>query len=111
MAVAEEILNQPEGNRFINFTGSNTFVPEQNFLRMTLTRNKVGARWLKIALNDFGTYDLTFSKCRISINAEWLKLGIEVFDETAIVVKEVNGIYKDQLKETFKEITGLYTHF
>ena len=94
MKVAQTILNQLGGNRFIVITGSKQFVAGENFLRMRLSRNKSGANMLKITLNSLDTYDLEF---------------IKVAKNDFKTVKTVNGIYNDMLQEIFTSVTGLYT--
>jgi hypothetical protein len=59
---ASTILQQLGGNKFIDMTGSHTFVCDKNWLRMTLTKNKIGAKWLRITLNSMDTYDMEFIK-------------------------------------------------
>ena len=96
MKVAQTILNQLGGNRFIAMTGSKQFIAGENFLRMRLSRNKSCANMLKISLNSLDTYDL-----------EFLKVAKNNFK----TVKTVRGVYNDMLQDIFTSETGLYTKF
>ena len=94
MKVAQTILTQLGGNRFIAMTGSKQFIAGENFLRMRLSRNKSGANMLKINLNSLDTYDLEF---------------IKVTKNDFKIVKTIHGVYNDMLQEIFTSETGLYT--
>jgi len=94
MQVAQTILNQLGGQRFIIMTGSKNFIAKEKGLSMRLSRNKSGANYLNIELTPMDTYKLTFS-------------SIRNFNMT--VKKELNDIYFDQLQEMFTAVTGLYT--
>lgn len=88
------ILEQLGGNKFVVMTGSKNFIDCGNALSMHLTRNKIGAKFLKIELKGDDTYIMTFSKLK---------------NDSLVVLKEFNGIYNDQLQEIFTSVTGLYT--
>ena len=92
--VAQEILNQLGGNKFIAMTGSKNFGSDKNTLSMKLTRNASSANYLRITLNSMDTYDMEF---------------ISVRGASRKVKKTYNGIYGDQLQSLFTEATGLYT--
>jgi hypothetical protein len=92
--IAQTILQQLGGNKFIAMTGSHTFVKHENWLRMTLRRNVVGAKWLKITLNCNDLYDLEFLSERKGVVS---------------TKRLVEGVYFDQLQEVFTSVTGLYT--
>ena len=94
MKVAQTILTQLGGNRFIAMTGSKQFIAGENFLRMRLSRNKSGANMLKINLNSLDTYDLEF---------------IKVSKNDFKTIKTVHGVYNDMLQDIFTSETGLYT--
>ena len=94
MKVAQTILTQLGGNRFITMTGSKQFIAGENFLRMRLSRNKSGANMLKINLNSLDTYDLEF---------------IKVTKNDFKIVKTIHDVYNDMLQEIFTSETGLYT--
>lgn len=106
MTVAEIILQQLGGNRFIAMTGSYHFVGDRNSLTMTLRRNKSKANRLKITLTAMDDYTIEFFRqtdAHFTKNYEW-KEG------TRTTVKKLDGIYYDQLEEIFENVTGLVTH-
>lgn len=99
--VANEILSQLGGNRFITMTGSKYFIYGENkehepYLKMQLTRNKLKARYLIITLNRMDLYDMKFT------TVDKIK--------NMIILKEYNNVYNDILQSVFTEATGLYTH-
>lgn len=91
--VAKTILEQLGGNRFLALTGSHSLVGGNNFLQMKLRRNATRANSLKITLNSMDTYDVVFAT--VSVRG-WK------------VLKEIKGVYCDQLMDIFEEVTGLY---
>lgn len=95
MQVAQTILNQLGGNKFIVMTGSKNFVASENYLRMNLTKNKAKAKWLKITLNGKDLYDMHFftadKECNITTKVKF------------------EDVYFDQLQSLFIKATGLYT--
>lgn len=93
LTVANEILRQLGGNRFIAMTGAKDFAGTVNSLRFRIPRSK-GINIIKIELNSMDEYDLTFSY---------------VHGAKATLVEEITGIYNDQLQEIFTRQTGLYT--
>jgi hypothetical protein len=91
--VANEILNQLGGSRFIAMTGAYNFVTDGKDLTMKLRTNQAKATHLKIELDDMDTYPMTFYACRKEIK----------------VVKEVKGVYNDMLQKIFTNVTGYET--
>lgn len=96
MQIAQTILNQLGGNKFIVMTGSKNFVAGENYLRMKLTRNKIKAQYLTITLNSMDTYDMCFFSVDKELNRT-TKASIE-------------DVYCDMLQDIFTQHTGLYTH-
>jgi hypothetical protein len=96
MEVAQTILAQLGGNKFIAMTGSKNFGAGENYLSMKLTRNKIQAQYLTISLNSMDTYDMTFFSVDKQFNRK-TKASIE-------------GVYCDMLQDIFTQYTGLYTH-
>ena len=96
MEVANEILRQLGGNKFLAMTGSKELVGGKNMLAMKLTRNAVKAQRLRITLEADDTYTMLF----FSINK----------DLDLVPKAEVKGVYCDMLQGVFTEKTGLYTH-
>jgi hypothetical protein len=97
LLVAKTILQQLGGNQFIAMTGSHNFVYGNNQLVMTLSKNKLNAKYLKITLTPLDTYTMEF----FSIDNKTLETKS---------IKEIPMVYHDQLQEIFTEYTGLFTH-
>ena len=93
--IAQTILMQLGGRRFVAFTGSKQLTDMGNGLRMNLARNKTSANRLDI-IYDGGAdlYNLRFYR--------------KTFSKKTF---EVKGIYFDRLQSLFTEVTGLRTHF
>lgn len=92
--VAQTILNQLGGRRFVMMTGSKNFISDGNTLSMKLTRNASKANYLRITLTGSDDYNMEFISARgSSINTK----------------AEFNGVYADQLQSIFTSATGLYT--
>ena len=90
---ATQILEQLGGKRFIAMTGSKNFCDMGDGLKMTLTSNKLKAKYLYIQLiND--TYTMTFAKI---VKWEW------------VVISESVGIYAEMLQSEFTRQTGMFT--
>jgi hypothetical protein len=96
--VAETILNQLGGNKFIVMTGSKNFLNLGNGLRMKLTRNKSKAQFLKIELTGSDLYNMTLFSARSTEN-----------DIILTTKEKVEGVYFDQMNRIFEQVTGLYT--
>lgn len=110
--VHEIILQQLGGRKFIVMTGSKNFLygKENNFLSMHLTRNKMGAQYLKIILTPMDVYRMEFSKTvkkYETIPGTNKKFCV---DEKLVIIKTIEPVYDDMLQEIFTQETGLYTH-
>ena len=94
--VAQTILQQLGGRRFIVMTGAKHFFVDGDALRFRLPSNfaKRCINAVRITLTAADTYDLVFSNVR----------GL---DSTEIAT--VTGIYADQLRDVFRSETGLDT--
>lgn len=112
MEVAQTILNQLGGNRFILFTGSKDLIALDGGLRMALARNGSRANRLDVTLNGDDTYTMRFYRHTnggLTVNR---RKGTAEFKEPKDTdVRVFEHIYCDQLQELFTEATGLYTHF
>ena len=112
MKVANIILQQLGGNRFIAMTGASHFVSDGNTLRMNLPRNASKANRLYITLAADDTYTMRFFYYRAGgwrVNHKTMTVT-----ETKTVERDVykiEGVYFDQLQSIFTKQTGLYTHF
>lgn len=94
LIIANEILRQMGGNRFLVMTGTKVQYGEENSITFKLTKNKLKAKWLKITLNSMDLYDLEFKS---------------LIKDELVTLKEYNNIYSESLQSIFTEATGLYT--
>ena len=107
MRIAETILEQLGGNKFVVMTGAKNFISDGNTLRMTLPKNMSKANRLYITLDADDTYTMRFFKFTAG------RLNKKTFEFTEDKVKEirtVNGVYCDMLQDICTETTGMYTH-
>ena len=97
MRVAQIILQQLGGNRFVIMTGAKNLVSGENYLQFgiasTMTKNKCNI--VKIELTPDDTYTVTFYNLR-GANLK--------------VITEHNDVYYDQLVKLFETQTGLFTY-
>ncbi len=100
-SVAQTVLSQLGGNRFITMTGANQFVAiEAPGLQFDLGKSrgfaKQGICRIQVRLDPSDTYTvLAFAK----------KRGQLEYTE----VSRQSGVYCDMLEDVFTDITGLYT--
>ena len=96
MQVAEEILEQLGGNKFIAMTGAKNLSSSSHddFLMFNIMRNDYSINKVKITLNSSDTYDLEFFKIK---------------NMQAITIKSFSGVYNTDLRSTFERATGLAT--
>lgn len=94
--IAKTILKQLGGNKFLAMTGAKNLMDHKNGLSFripgTMSKNKIN--YVKIVLNSLDTYDLEFGR---------------IFKLDYTIVKYVNDVYVDQLREIFTDVTGLDT--
>ena len=108
MTIAETILDQLGGGRFVVMTGSKNFIDAGNTLKMNLAKNASKANRLEISLNGKDLYNMRFYRYtapRYSTRGGQFK----TYPEKITEVKSFNDIYCDQLQELFTEVTGMYT--
>lgn len=106
--IANTILNQLGGGRFIIMTGSKDFMAIENGLKMSLAKNESKANRLEITLNGADLYDMTFYRYtpwRFSTRGG----KFTEYPEKITIIKEYKNCYFDQLQELFTNVTGLYT--
>ena len=98
--VANTILNQLGGNKFIMMTGAKQFFCDDNSLGFKIGKNAAGVNYVKITLNAMDTYDMVLE--RVSF--------IKKTGETKRkVIGSHEGIYDDMLQACFTNTTGMYT--
>ena len=106
MTVANTILSQMGGSRFIAMTGSNNFISDGNTLRMSLTKNRNRVNRLWITLNDDDTYTMRFFNYRAPrFNSKTGTFSDEKISRETVI----SGVYCDMLQDIFTRITGMYT--
>lgn len=89
--VAQTILNQLGGNRFIAMTGARNFVAGPTTLRFSVPKGLN----VVVTLEPSDTYTVDFYRVR---GAKCMSLA------------QSRDVYADQLQAVFTEHTGLYTH-
>ena len=94
MTVAQTILDQLGGNKFIAMTGSKNFLSGEKYLSMKLAKNQSGATQLRIELEATDTYKMEFLRCT--------KKGC-----STIIICDF--VYCDELQSWFTAVTGLNT--
>jgi hypothetical protein len=109
-AIAEQI----GGNKFLVMTGSKFQYYGYDklgyvYLMIKLTRNQSKAQYLKIQLNGLDLYDLTFSRIKKTLTPLAKELGIKIYNEETVIIKEYKDVYADMLQDIFTSVTGLYT--
>lgn len=94
VTVAKTILAQLGGQRFLAMTGAKFLLAHASALSFQLPSHfaKNGINRVRIDLTPQDLYDVTFSRVR----------GIKIFYQS-----KVEGLYCDQLREVFTEVTGL----
>lgn len=106
-SVAETILQQLGGNRFIVMTGAKNFLSDGNTLRMQLPRNRSRANRLFITLDEGSdTYKMRFFRYSAPrFNTKTCTFTSEKVEE----VDFVEGVYADALCDIFTAVTGFAT--
>ena len=108
------IAEQIGGNKFLATTGSKfqyygydelSYV----YLMIKLSRNQSKAQYLKIQLNSNDFYNLTFSRIKKTQNPEYKALGIKIYDEEIVIIKEYKDVDAERLQDMFTWVTGLLT--
>lgn len=92
--VAETILAQLGGVRFIAMTGAKNLVGGERYLSLKLGRNASSITHMTITLRGDDTYDVLFQRVR----------GVKVTE-----VSKHEGVYVDMLADVIYNATGLLT--
>lgn len=109
--IAETILQQLGGNKFVVMTGAKNFVALENGIKFNIGRNASKANTVKITVNGLDLYDIEFIKFtpyKITVNHK--TCTVTTREEKTEVIKTYNDCYCDMLQELFTEVTGMYTH-
>ena len=127
--IANTILSQFGGHKFVVMTGAKNMVAIENGIRFNIGQNGSKANMVKVILNGDDTYTMQFIKQGREVNEYTILmryankgLSEQEFNETVSkaiekakknaepkTLKEYNGIYFDQLQSLFTEYTKLYT--
>jgi hypothetical protein len=91
-AIAQTILAQIGGGKFVAMTGAKNLVAGQDYLSFRIPRSMDGVNYVKIKLTLMDMYDMEFGKIR----------GVNYS-----VIKTVSMVYNSQLGECFENVTGL----
>lgn len=107
LTIAETILAQLGGNRFIAMTGSKNFVSDGNSLRMRLARNRSKANFLTITLDQTtDTYVMRFFYFRSGyLSMKTGKFVPDVEKENTVYTE----VYAGEMCRIFEDVTGLAT--
>ena len=98
--IANEIIRQMGGNKLVAMTGAKNFVAIDNGVTFKIGKNSKSVNFVKITLNAMDTYDVEYSRVA-------KKRGSYEYVNT--VKASEDGIYNDQLNESFERNTGMYT--
>jgi hypothetical protein len=98
--IAQTILAQLGGNRFIAMTGAKNLTSSDNALSFKIGRNSSRANCVRIELTPSDTYTMTFQRAARSKTQ-----GFQIKE-----VEKIEGVYCDQLQSIFTKVTGLETH-
>lgn len=104
--IAETIYAQLGGRRFSVMTGARNLVAGGSGLSMQLPRNGSGANALEITLGSDDLYTMRFY--RYTTGRLDKKTG-EFTPPTQRDVQVFGGVYCDQLRPLFEQVTGMYT--
>ena len=108
LSVAEQILLQLGGRKFVAITGSSHFLADEDSLSMRLIRNQSGANRLRITLRWDDLYNMSFFYyCPPQYRVRNGKVA--EMPEVHREIKTYEGVFFDQLRELFTEVTGLET--
>lgn len=110
--IAENILVQLGGRKFIALTGCNNFHTsgDQDFLEMNIPRNASKANRCLIKYNrSTDTYDVKFYRHRNASfsQSRYIKTGNGWSDAKDTELKRYDGVYCDMLREIFTGYTGM----
>jgi len=106
--IAETILRQLGGKRFIAFTGAKHFTMITNGVQFDLPRNAGKVNRVQITLNGKDLYDMRFLKVSLP---RFNKKTMTLSEYKEKEIKTYNDVYFTELQEFFTETTQLYTHF
>jgi hypothetical protein len=104
--IANTILSQLGGNKFIAMTGAKNFFTNGNDICFNIGKNISKANRIQIILEADDTYTMKFIKFtngRFTKNFEYIEAKVDL-------LQEEKGIYNDMLQDIFTQYTGMDTH-
>jgi len=105
--IASTIVNQLGGNKFTTMTGSKNYMAIKGGVRMDLTKNRSKANRLEITLDGLDLYTMRFYRYT---SGRLNKKTYAYIDDKVTEIKEIAGVYNNQLQSLFRTVTGLDTH-
>ena len=107
LRIAETILQQLGGRRFVVMTGSKEFRTGDDYtLIMNLARNSSSANRLSIRLEPTDTYTMRFYR---ETGGKWSNKKLDFLPRKEKTIKVFEDVYCDQLEINFRDFTGLET--
>lgn len=102
LEIANTILQQLGGGRFVGMTGAKALTACDNGLRLKLPGNMTRERinWMEVRLEPSDTYTVTFASERRPRGKAWAERK---------VLHTFQDVYCDQLRDLFEQVTGLLT--
>lgn len=94
MQIAQTILDQLGGQKFVAMTGAKNFIAGESQLMFQIPKAKKGINKVRVILTPADTYTVEFAKVA--------KLDYKV-------IAKVEDVYCDTLQDVFEANTGLYT--
>lgn len=89
------------------FLGATDFVAGADFVRFKFKGNTV-MNSVTIRITPADLYEITFEKVGQKADPEMKKLGVKVMMPYSKTVEQIDGLFADQIKETFEKTTSLY---
>lgn len=107
--IAQTIISQLGGKRFMLMTGVKQFFMEECGVSFKLGKNKSKARHVRIEY-DYGRdlYNVVFGREKRTKNKELSMPGLPMWDYSYEELERTNGVYFDMLEEMFENYTGMY---
>jgi hypothetical protein len=106
LTVATTIQAQLGGGRFSAMTGAKNFLATDNSISFKIGSNPKRIQYVEITLNSDDLYDIEFFNMRSG------KLDFNTgkfIPPVRKTIEKKNGIFCDNLRRVFTDVTGLYT--
>ena len=87
-------------------TGAKNFIAIENGVNFKIGKNSSKANMIEVTLDANDTYTIKFIKF-----TNWrMTKEYKMIEAKKEILKEMNGIYCDELQTVFTNYTGMYTH-